>query len=46
MQEDVKAKAEHLGKDLSPAEVSGKVLNWLLEDQDFSPEEGEFSGAV
>ena len=44
MQEDVKAKEEHLGRDLAPTEVSSKVLNWLLQDQNFSLGEGGFSG--
>lgn len=45
VQEDVKAKEEHLGRDLAPTEANGKVLNWLLQDQNFRHEEGGFSGA-
>lgn len=40
VQEDVNAKEEHLGRDLAPTEVSSKVLNWLLKEQNFSPGEG------
>jgi len=43
VQENVIAKEEHLGRDLASADVSGKVLNWLLEYQNFSPDEGVFS---